>query len=112
MFQDRGEIALIEDGKRFQHLGYFSLKEGKDYYRGSHYHRKKVECLYVIRGRLHVEWVDLEQNRKSSMIIHEGQRVSIFPLCAHRFSARQESQVIEYYDSRYDPDDDLPYTEF
>ncbi len=41
LIQDRGELALIEDGKPFQHLGYFSLKKGKGYYRGGHYHTKE-----------------------------------------------------------------------
>jgi dTDP-4-dehydrorhamnose 3,5-epimerase-like enzyme len=40
------------------------------------------------------------------------QRVSIFPNCAHRFEAIEEAQVIEYYDSLYDPEDDIPYEEF
>jgi hypothetical protein len=59
LIQDRGELALIEDGTEFQHLGYFSLRKGKGYYRGGHYHRRKVEHFYMVSGRIRVQLVDL-----------------------------------------------------
>ena len=112
LIQDRGELALIEDGKPFQHLGYFSLKKGKGYYRGGHYHRKKVEHFYVVSGRILVRFVDLESGERSQVFLEEGQRVTIYPNCAHRFEAEKEAQVIEYYNSIYDPEDDIHYSEF
>lgn len=112
LIQDRGELTLIEDGKSFQHLAYFSLKKGKGYYRGGHYHRHKVEHFYVVRGRIRVHLVDLDNKIKSTVILQEGQLATIYPNCAHRFEAEEEAQVIEYYDSRYDPEDDVPYGYF
>jgi hypothetical protein len=58
LIQDRGELALIEDGKPCKHLGYFSLKKGKGYYRGGHYHREKVEHFYVISAQLFIQLVE------------------------------------------------------
>jgi len=112
LIQDRGELALIEDGMEFQHLGYFSLKKGKGYYRGGHYHRRKVEHFYMVSGRIRVQLVDLDTGKKSEVVIREGQRVTIYPNCAHRFEAEEEAQVIEYYNSMYDPEDDVPYKDF
>ena len=112
LIQDRGELALIEDGKLFQHLGYFSLKKGEGYYRGGHYHRKKVEHFYVVSGRIRVRLVDLDSGQRSQVFLEEGQRVTIYPNCAHRFEAEEEAQVIEYYNSIYDPEDDIHYSEF
>lgn len=112
LVQERGELALIEDGMSFQHLGYFSLKKGKGYYRGGHFHRHKVEHFYIISGRIRVQFVDLDTGKRSEVILSEGQRVTIYPNCAHRFEAEEEAQVIEYYDSIYDPEDDIPYGEF
>ncbi len=43
LIQDRGELALIEDGLTIRHLGFFSLEPGAGYFRGGHYHRKKTE---------------------------------------------------------------------
>ena len=112
LIQDRGELALIEDGKLFQHLGYFSLKKGEGYHRGGHYHRKKVEHFYVVSGRIRVRLVDLDTGERSQVFLEEGQRVTIYPNCAHRFEAEKEAQVIEYYNSIYDPEDDIHYSEF
>ena len=112
LIQPRGELALIEDGMRFKHLGYFSLKRGRGFYRGGHYHTKKVEHFYVISGKLLVQLVDLDTQEKSKVRLREGQRVTIHPNCAHRFRAESEAQVIEYFDSLYDPEDDRPYDAF
>ena len=112
LIQPRGELALIEDGMRFKHLGYFSLKRGRGFYRGGHYHTKKVEHFYVISGKLLVQLVDLDNQEKSKVRLREGQRVTIHPNCAHRFRAESEAQVIEYFDSLYDPEDDRPYDAF
>jgi dTDP-4-dehydrorhamnose 3,5-epimerase-like enzyme len=112
LIQDRGELALIEDGKTFRHLGYFSLKRGDGLYRGAHYHLKKEEHFYVVSGRLRVQLVDLEKGEKSQVELHAGHRVIIHPRCAHRFEAIEDAQVIEYYDSVYDKEDDIPYQFF
>lgn len=112
MVQDRGELALIEDGEPFLHLGYFSLNKGKGFYRGGHYHEKKIEHLYVVKGVLRVQLVDLDSFEKSEFILNEGQRVTIFPLCAHRFTADQDAQVIEYYNCKYEKDDDIQFQDF
>jgi 8-oxo-dGTP pyrophosphatase MutT (NUDIX family)/mannose-6-phosphate isomerase-like protein (cupin superfamily) len=112
LIQERGELALIEDGKSFRHLAYFSLRKGAGFYRGGHYHTKKIEHFYVVSGRLLIELVDLESGKRSELRLHEGQRVTIHPYCAHRFVAEEEAQVIEYCDSVYDPEDDVPYKNF
>ncbi|MBN2126219.1 MAG: cupin domain-containing protein [Deltaproteobacteria bacterium] len=112
LLQDRGELALIEDGTPFRHLGYFSLRRGNGYYRGGHYHREKVEHFYVISGTLRIRLVDLDSGEKWEVDLRPGQRVTIQPRCAHRFTAEEEARVIEYYDSAYDPEDDIPFNDF
>jgi len=112
LIQDRGELALIEDGMGFRHLGYFSLRRGPGRFRGGHYHSRKTEYFYVISGKLRVQLVDMDTREEEEVLLHSGQRVMIHPGCAHRFTAQEDAQVIEYYDSAYDPDDDIPYTAF
>ncbi|MBW1695510.1 MAG: WxcM-like domain-containing protein [Deltaproteobacteria bacterium] len=112
LLQDRGELALIEDGKSFRHLGYFSLKKGSGYTRGNHYHLKKTEHFYIISGKLRIQLVDLDTGKKSNVWLQAGHRVEIHPRCAHRFIADEDAQVIEYYDTTYDPEDDLDYVDF
>ena len=112
LIQERGELALIEDGRPLLHLGYFSLKKGKGHYRGGHFHERKVEHFYVICGRLRVRLVDLDTEERSEVELKGGQIVTIYPKCAHRFEAEEDAQVIEYTESPYDPSDDLPYHDF
>ena len=50
LLQDRGELALITDGDAIKHITYFSLNIGPNYFRGGHYHKKKIECFYIISG--------------------------------------------------------------
>lgn len=112
LLQDRGELALIEDGTPFRHLGYFSLRPGSGFYRGGHYHLRKTEFFYVVGGRAHIRLVDLDTGQRSETVLEAGQRVKIKPRCAHRFEAEQEVHVIEYYDGVYDREDDHPYQDF
>ena len=74
LIQERGELALIEDGMGFRHLGYFSLKNGPGLFRGGHYHEKKTEHFYVITGKLRVQLVDLDTQEKEEVLLHSGQR--------------------------------------
>ena len=112
LIEPRGELALIEDGMAFRHLGYFSLRKGEGFFRGGHYHLKKQEHFYVVSGKIRVHLFDLETRERSETTVKEGQRVTLFPNCAHRFQAEQDAQVIEYYDAIYDPEDDFPYRDF
>jgi dTDP-4-dehydrorhamnose 3,5-epimerase-like enzyme len=109
LIQDRGELALIEDGITIRHLGYFSLKAEPGYFRGGHYHAKKIERFYVIAGRLSLRFVDLETRNAGEIELSSGMRISIQPNCAHLFRAEEFAEVIEYYESVYDPEDDIRY---
>jgi hypothetical protein len=61
---------------------------------------------------LRLDLVDLDTHEKSAVRLQAGHRVAIHPRCAHRFSAEADAQVIEYYDSPYNPDDDQEYSGF
>ncbi len=108
LVEDRGELALIEDGMVIHHLGYFSLLTGKGF-RGGHYHSRKTEHFYVVRGSLEVDLVDVETGESGSVTLEVGQKAVIRPGCAHRFRAAADAQVIEYYEGTYEPSDDIPY---
>ena len=106
LIQNRGELALIEDGLSFQHLGYFSLLAGKGY-RGGHYHKQKTEHFYVISGHLQVDLIDVETGEQDQVEIKTGMKTIIYPNLAHRFTALEDAQVIEYYDGVFDAEDDI-----
>ena len=106
LIQERGELALIEDGMNFKHLGYFSLLAGKGY-RGGHYHIQKTEHFYVIKGCLLVEVYDMETGEKDKIEMNTGIKATIYPLLAHRFQALEDAQVIEYYNGVFQIEDDI-----
>jgi L-fuculose-phosphate aldolase len=108
LIEDRGELALIEDGMPMHHLGYFSLIPGQGF-RGGHFHERKTEHFYVIAGELRLETQDMDTGRRTVIHLKEGQKAVIRPRCAHRFLARETAQVIEYYEGVYDKEDDHPH---
>ena len=112
LIQDRGELALIEDGMPFRHLGYFTLLPGPGFFRGGHYHLRKTEFFYIAQGTLRIQLVDLDTEERSEARLQTGHRVTIKPRCAHRFQAEQEAHVIEYYDGLYELEDDYLYHDF
>jgi dTDP-4-dehydrorhamnose 3,5-epimerase-like enzyme len=71
LVEERGELALNEDSRRFRHLGYYSPLGGRDFCRGGHYHRRKVEHFYLIRGRITVPVVDLETGKHGTVEVRE-----------------------------------------
>ncbi len=112
VIEDRGELALISDGKIFRHLAYFSLKPGKGFFRGGHYHLKKIEHIYVISGKLKITFVDLDTNKKHIERFRDGHRITIYPGCAHLFEAEKEVHAIEYYEFPFNRDDYIPFEGF
>ena len=109
LIQPRGELALIEDGRPFLHLAYFSLKKGPGFFRGGHYHLQKIEYCYIIEGRLKITCVDMDSGETTCIEAAAGSRIIIHPRCAHRFDALEEAHVIEYFNSIHDPRDDHPH---
>lgn len=110
--EERGEIALLADGEEIRHITFFTLNPGPNYFRGAHYHEKKTEKFYVVSGKLRISLVDMETKETDILELEAGQRVTIYPMCAHKFEAITPAQVIEYYSSAYDPEDDIRFDQF
>lgn len=109
LIQDRGELALITDGEVIRHITYFSLNPGPNYFRGGHYHKKKTENFYIISGKCKVLLKDVETQEIKELILNSGDKLTVMPLCAHKFFGIEYSQVIEYYEFPYDSEDDFLY---
>lgn len=112
LIQERGELALIEDGLEIRHLGYFSLRALPGAYRGGHHHIHKIERSYLISGVVRIDYVDIDTSDRGSVEAIAGSRIIIHPRLAHRFAAISDAQVIEYYDRIFDPDDEVPFGQF
>lgn len=112
LIEKRGELVLLADGEEIRHITFFTLNPGPNYFRGGHYHKKKVEKFYVVSGKLRISLVDVEINETEVLELEAWQRVTIHPMCAHKFQAITPAQVIEYYATSYDPDDDIRFESF
>lgn len=112
LIQDRGELHLIEDGNVFRHLGCFTLAPGPGRWRGGHVHARKTEIFYVMRGLIEIDCVDVESGERFLATLRPGDKARMSPELAHRFRALPEGGeaiVVEYYENRYEKDDDMPY---
>jgi len=49
-----------------------------------HYHKKKDETFYVIRGELKLDYIEDDEFR--SVVLKEGQSFRIWPFVKHRFT--------------------------
>lgn len=112
LIQDRGELALIEDGQRLDHLAWFSLLPGEGRFRGGHFHRVKTEHFYIASGRGRLLTEDVHTGERGETLLEAGLKVTVRPGLAHRFEAEETLSVIEYYEGVYDPADDVPFPGF
>ena len=74
--------------------------------------KRKTEKFYLVSGDVRLFLADAETNETTSIALMPGQRVSVSPLCAHKFVAISKAQMIEYYSIPFDLSDDIPYDRF
>jgi mannose-6-phosphate isomerase len=60
------------------------------------YHRRKMETMYVLRGRIRLTLGD------ETEVVGEGKSVTLNPLIKHRVEALEDSQIIEVSTSHLD----------
>lgn len=104
----KGEMAQIlnRPGESFRHLVYWDLDSARSgQARGNHYHLRKTERYYVIRGKLTLLLEDTATRRKEKVAISAGQFVTVAPRVAHAFVSSEYSQVLEISPDPYDPSD-------
>lgn len=112
LLEERGELVLLSDGEETQHITFFTLNPGPSYFRGGHYHRKKTEKFYIVSGKVRLLLVDVKTKEKATLELRAGQRVTLQPMCAHKFVAIHPTQVIEYYSTAFDLDDEFRFKGF
>jgi dTDP-4-dehydrorhamnose 3,5-epimerase-like enzyme len=104
--EERGEFVQISYQENIGHLAFFQIREG--FNRGSHYHEKKEEVFYVVRGRIRAIFRDLSSGETEEHILTRGQKICVKPRCAHIFHGLEDTLVIEYSPQFYDKTDNYP----
>lgn len=104
-----GEMAQIINGDAMRLVTYIEFTmDGKP--RGNHYHTKKTEIIYVIRGHLRVFFEDLDTHERFDISAKTGDLIRVQPNCAHVYVAQEYTQALELNEVAYDPADTFPYT--
>nr|HID57668.1 hypothetical protein [Desulfobacterales bacterium] len=113
LLEDRGELVLLADGEQIKHITFFTLNPGPNFFWGGHFHKQKIEKVYVISGKLRMFLKkDVATHEKDIIEVTTGQRVTIYPMCAHKFQAITPSQVIVYCATSYNAVDDIKFNDF
>lgn len=88
------EEIIVNNGNYCGKLLY--LKKGA---RGSiHYHKKKHETFYVLRGKVTLRWGKLE------VTMPQGQSLEVKPGLVHSFRGEEDSIIIEFSTHHDDED--------
>jgi D-glycero-D-manno-heptose 1,7-bisphosphate phosphatase len=103
----RGEIAVLVDGEEFTHLKTLYIRQGE--VSGRHYHLRKTEQTYILRGRARIQACCLDTGARLEFVVNAGDRVITRPYCAHRWTMLEDTWVVEYYRGVYERDDAYPY---
>lgn len=100
-----GEFAQVANGEEARFVAYLEFLPGPGLARGGHYHERKGEALYVIRGRLRARFADADSGATEELTLEAGDLVRTAPRLAHRYEALEHAQAIEFSATPFDPDD-------
>jgi mannose-6-phosphate isomerase-like protein (cupin superfamily) len=103
-----GEAAPVFNGSPFRFIAYLEFLPGTGAWRGNHWHERRREALYVIRGRLRAVFEDIDTGERAEAVLETGDLLHIDPRCAHAFQALEYAQVIECSPLDYDAADAYP----
>lgn len=104
--EERGEFAQISYREPIGHLAVFQIREG--FFRGNHFHEKKEEIFYIIRGRIRAIFQDVKSCESEEHVLAQGQKIRIQPGCAHIFHGLEDTLVVEFSPQFYDERDNHP----
>jgi uncharacterized RmlC-like cupin family protein len=103
-----GEMAQIINGDAMRLVTYIEFQpDGKP--RGNHFHRQKMEVIYIIKGHLKVFFEDLDTGELQTIEMRTGDMVYVQPNCAHVYVAKEYTQALELNEVPYDSADTIPY---
>ena len=91
---ERGMIFdLLEEPVK--HVGLITCNTGS--IRGNHYHKKSVQYMYMIKGKIEMKTKDtrINDSKVEMKIIEEGDCITIPPLVIHSFRAIEQSVFLD-----------------
>lgn len=105
---EKGELAqFYTSPEPIRTIAYCELREGK--VRGNHYHHRRLEHMYVIRGACRLVLEDVAGKGRDEAILGAGDLAIIPPGIAHAIEPLAHGDAIEFSPMEFDPADTLPY---
>jgi dTDP-4-dehydrorhamnose 3,5-epimerase-like enzyme len=101
--EERGEFVQISYKEEMRHLAIFEIRKG--FSRGNHYHEKKEEIFYVVKGKIRALLVDMDTLQKEEDVFEKGDKIRIKPRCGHLFFGLEDSLIVEYSPQIFDVED-------
>jgi mannose-6-phosphate isomerase-like protein (cupin superfamily) len=99
-----GELAVLADGlSSIRHLAYVELREGKP--RGNHFHSRRHESFYLIKGELDLHVKDRSTGEKGDIRMRAGDLARISPEIVHTFVPLTAGDAIEFASEVFDASD-------
>ncbi len=103
-----GEAAPVFNGGPWRFIAYLEFLPGTGAWRGNHWHARKRESFYVVKGRLRGVFEDIDTGEAAEAELRAGDVIVIEPRCAHAFTALEYAQAIECSPLEYDAGDAYP----
>jgi mannose-6-phosphate isomerase-like protein (cupin superfamily) len=100
----QGELAQFYDAEEGIHyIACLELTAGG--VRANHYHSRKQEWIYLVRGRLNVVVEEMESKVRESFVLEAGDLALIGPGVAHVLQTLEPGFAIEFSPGRFDASD-------
>jgi mannose-6-phosphate isomerase-like protein (cupin superfamily) len=109
IFTPGGELTQILNGIDVRFVAYVEFAGNLGSPRGNHYHRRRREWLYIVRGRLQAHYEDVESRESMELVLETGDLVCVEPGCAHVYFPLEYTQAIECSSIDFDPQDTRPH---
>lgn len=97
----RGRLIQIVTGD-FKQLNFLEIKKGHKF--GGHYHKKKREIFYVIKGEIQLETIT-EKGVEIITLFKEGSCFLVEPYDKHIIVAEEDSLLVEVLSEPYSKND-------
>jgi len=98
LFLEKGELSVISTSNDIKYLAYLDLKKDNKP-RANHYHKEKVEHLYLIQGRILAYFKSMASTNNSTIKkieVNAGSLITVFPNCAHAVDTIEDGCAIEF----------------
>ena len=99
----QGELAHFSDGENIEYIAFVELRPGGT--RGNHFHQKKEEAVYVIRGEMVLIVQDVWTGERDALTLETGDLAVVSTQIAHAYQTRRPGDAVEFSKARFDAAD-------